>query len=264
MAVQEMITENKNMNMPVTAPVTYSFERYETKFLLSPEQYRVVMPLMRDRMTEDRYGVYTICNIYYDCDSFDLIRSSLEHPQYKEKFRLRSYGVPGENDKIFAEIKRKYNGVVYKRRIEGESDDILSFLNGSEPAADITGSAQIEKEIRNFFSHWNNPQPKAFIGYERLALAGKDDPDLRITFDWNMRWREDRLDLRDGDDGQLILPDDHVVMEVKSAGAIPLWLTSVLSMNRVYPQGFSKYGTCYSSYLAPEYSEKERSLGYAS
>ncbi len=264
MTTQEIMTGNENMNMTAAAPITYSFERYETKFLLTPEQYRVIMPLMRDKMTEDEHGVYTVCNIYYDCDSYDLIRTSLDHPEYKEKFRLRSYGVPGENDKIFAEIKRKYNGVVYKRRIEGEPDDILSFLNGNEPGDDITGSIQIENEIRSFFSHWNNPKPKTFIGYERLALAGKDDPDLRMTFDWNMRWREDRLDLRDGDDGSLILPDDHVVMEVKTAGGIPLWLTSILSMNHAYTQGFSKYGTCYSSYLAPEFNEKERSLRNAS
>ncbi len=263
MAVQEIMTGNEVQNAAVMTPITYSFERYETKFLLTPDQYRVVMPLMQDKMVEDKYGIYTICNIYYDCNSFDLIRNSLEHPVYKEKFRLRSYGTPSDSDKIFAEIKQKYNGVVYKRRIEGTSDEILSFLNGNAAASDITGGAQVEKEIRNFFDRWQ-PEPKAFIGYERLALAGKDDPDLRVTFDWNMRWREDELDLRDGDQGQLILPDDHVVMEVKSAGAIPLWLTSILSMNHVYTQGFSKYGTCYSSYLAPEYNNTERSLRYAS
>ncbi len=260
MAVQEMI---KNKNMNAAAPVTYSFERYETKFLLNPDQYREVMPLMREKMEEDRYGVYTICNIYYDCAGYDLIRNSLEHPEYKEKFRLRSYGTPKDGDKIFAEIKRKYEGVVYKRRIEGTSDEILSFLDGNGAADDITGSEQIEKEIRNFFSRWQ-PEPKAFIGYERLALAGKDDPNFRITFDWNMRWREDRLDLRDGDDGKLILPDDHVVMEVKSGAGIPLWLTSILSKYHVYQQGFSKYGTCYNSYLATEFYEKERSLRNAS
>lgn len=74
------------------AAIQYSFQRHEKKFLLTPEQYRAILPLLAERMEADRYGEYTICSLYYDTPAFDLIRASVQKPPYKEKFRLRSYG----------------------------------------------------------------------------------------------------------------------------------------------------------------------------
>ena len=92
------------------------FARYEKKYWLSPDQYHVLRGLLLDRMREDDYGRYTICNIYYDTPDYHLIRTSLEKPIYKEKLRLRSYGVPNAQSQVFLELKKKYRGVVYKRR----------------------------------------------------------------------------------------------------------------------------------------------------
>ncbi len=225
--------------------VQHSFQRYEKKFLLTPGQYESLVPALEERMTEEIYGLHTVCNIYYDTPFYDLIRTSIEAPVYKEKFRLRSYGVPGSGDYIYAEIKKKYAGVVYKRRVEGLPGEIREFL---EEKRTFPHDAQIQREIR-WFLHSYRPAPKVFIGYERKAFLGKSERDLRVTFDRNLRWRTERLDLTQGDTGAPVLPEERIVMEVKIAQAMPLWLSGLLSENRIYPTSFSKYGTCYLRHI---------------
>lgn len=233
--------------------VQHSFERYEKKYLLTPAQYEALLPRLRERMTEDEYGMYTICNIYYDTEDYSLIRTSLSRPAYKEKFRLRSYGVPGERSLVFAEIKKKFDGVVYKRRVEGEPETIQAFVDQGKS---LPADSQIQREITCFLKRYH-PEPRVFIAYERLALAGKEE-DLRITFDRNIRWRDRELDLRAGDQGSPVLADDGIVMEIKVPSAFPVWLASCLSVLEIYPTSFSKYGTCYRTCILPQKLKKVR------
>ncbi|MCD8348073.1 MAG: polyphosphate polymerase domain-containing protein [Lachnospiraceae bacterium] len=229
------------------AEVQHSFQRYEKKFLLTPEQYGEILPILQERMDEEVYGIHTVCSVYYDTPTYDLIRTSIDAPVYKEKFRLRSYGVPGRDDYIYAEIKKKCNGIVYKRRVEGHPDEIQEFLDGKRS---LPHDGQIQREIQWFLQSYR-PMPKVFIGYERRAFLGRQEADLRVTFDWNIRWRSSGLNLMYGDEGKPILPDERIVMEIKIAYAMPLWLSELLSEHRIYPHSFSKYGTCYQRYIAP-------------
>ena len=104
------------------------FKRYELKYLINIEQYKIISTVLRDYMRIDKFGKSLICNIYYDTDTFLLIRRSLDKPIYKEKIRLRSYGVPKENDNVFIELKKKFEGVVYKRRINMKFIEAQAFL----------------------------------------------------------------------------------------------------------------------------------------
>jgi len=72
----------------------YVFERVEKKYLISDKKLNLLIKHIEPYMTIDKYGIHTICNIYYDTDIYDLIRNSIEKPSYKEKLRLRSYGIP--------------------------------------------------------------------------------------------------------------------------------------------------------------------------
>ena len=234
--------------------VQHSFQRYEKKFLLTQAQYQGLRRALEARLAVDQYGEHTICNIYFDTDRFDLIRASLEKPAYKEKFRLRSYGVPGPQGLIFAEIKKKAGGVVYKRRVEGLPRQSGALMARGRP---LPGSGQIQREIQWFLSRYR-PTPKVFIGYERVAMTAPQDPDLRVTFDWNIRWRTQRLELGLGDDGHPVLSEDRVVMEIKVPRAIPLWLAGALSAGGIFPTSFSKYGACYQRCLLPQYFSQGR------
>lgn len=194
----------------------------------------------------DKYGESDICNIYYDADDYRIIRKSIEKPVYKEKLRLRCYGVPEDNSKSFLEIKKKYKGVVYKRRIAASYEDGYAYLSD---AYDSIPESQIKNEIAYFKQFYGNPSQKVNIFYKRLAFYDKDDQNIRITFDRDIKYRFYELDLKNGIYGKNILPEDKIIMEIKSLGAVPLWVSKMLDEIKAYPTPFSKYGTAYKQFI---------------
>ncbi len=220
------------------------FKRCEKKYLLTREQYLAVRRGMAPHMKPDAYPRYTICNVYYDTGHWDLIRTSLEKPVYKEKLRLRSYGVPGSRDPVFVELKKKFDGVVYKRRVTEPLRDAAGWLRGARPG----DGSQISREI-DWFLKYYRPEPKVFIAYDREAWAAADGGELRITFDTALRARSNDVDLRSGDHGVPLLTEDLILMEVKIPGSAPLWLSRLLSENGVFQTSFSKYGTYYKRFV---------------
>ena len=225
--------------------VQCSFKRYEKKYLLSLEQYAAFHKEMTEYMKPDRFGKTTNCNIYYDTDNWELIRRSIEKPIYKEKLRVRSSGVPKTGDDEFIEIKKKYDGVVYKRRTAMASECADKYLAGDKR---LSPGNQIGKEIEWFQSRYK-AKPKVYIAYDRTSFAGMDDPELRITFDRNIRFRDYALDLREGDFGTTMLPRGAVLMEIKIPGRAPQWLAHLLSQLKIRPTSFSKYGFYYKTYV---------------
>lgn len=224
------------------AETLLTFKRYEKKYLLSPEKYAALRARLDGFIVPDRFFSSTVCSIYYDSSSFDLIRHSIEKPVYKEKLRLRSYNVPTADSEVFVELKKKYKGIVYKRRVPMSCSIAHSYLLGEAPAPE---QGQIINEI-NWFLKTNHVVPKVFIACEREAYVSKEDRELRITFDMNLRWRETDLDLTNGSAGEPLTGEGWVLMELKIPEAMPLWLTRILSELEIFPTSFSKYGTAYT------------------
>ncbi len=189
------------------------------------------------------HNFYTITNIYYDTDDDYLIRTSLSKPIYKEKLRLRAYGVPRKEDKVFLEIKKKYNGIVNKRRTKLRLDEACEFAKtGEPPEFKEYMNKQVVKEI-TYFLHRYSLKPKLYLAYDRIAYFEQGNPDLRISFDTNIRTRRYDLSLDSGDYGEPLLDKDVYLMEIKTARAKPLWLVHVLTELDIKRQNFSKYGT---------------------
>ena len=139
--------------------LTYVFERVERKFLLTPSQYEGLMRVLPEYMQADQYGESTILSLYLDTADSLLIRRSLEKPVYKEKLRLRSYGVPGDGDNVFLEMKKKVQGVVYKRRICLPLDRAMACLaQGTVPAA----GGQIGREIAYMLRRYRADEPSSW------------------------------------------------------------------------------------------------------
>ena len=227
----------------------FTFKRYERKYLITEEQYDALMKRLDGKMVEDLYARSLITNIYYDTPDFRLIRQSLEKPVYKEKLRLRSYGVPKEDSKVFVEIKKKYKGVVYKRRIEMTLAQTRDFFAGKDVPHD---NPQIENELKYFLKFYEGIAPAMYLSYDRLAYCGAEDPSLRLTFDTHILYREEQKELDNGIWGKELLPAGMRVMEIKIPNAMPLWLSAILDELEIYPASFSKYGTAYLN----EFSEK--------
>lgn len=227
--------------------LTYVFERVERKFLLTPAQYAGLMRTLPEYMQADQYGESTILSLYLDTEDSLLIRRSLEKPVYKEKLRLRSYGVPREMDNVFLEVKKKVRGVVYKRRICLPLAQAMECLaQGSVPAA----GGQIGREIAYMLRRYRL-RPAVLLAYDRTAYAELEpSPNrLRITIDRDIRSRQTDLDLRLGAAGELLLAPGMRLMEIKTAHAIPLWLCAVLDQNEIRPTSFSKYGRVYEAHM---------------
>lgn len=224
------------------------FKRYELKYMLTLEQKEKILEAMQEHMSIDKYGRSTIRNIYFDTDSYRLIRRSIDKPIYKEKLRIRSYGKATDDSRVFVELKKKYDGVVYKRRLDLPCDVAFDWVEGKAPRPTDT---QISREIEFFLKYYGTLRPAAFLSYEREAYYEKNGGSFRVTFDDNIIFRTTDLSLKSDVYGESLLEDGKVLMELKCSGGIPLWLVRVLSKEKIYKTSFSKYGTGYKSFILP-------------
>lgn len=222
------------------------FKRYELKYLLTRAQKEKVLAAMAPYMKLDQYGRTTIRNLYYDTDTYLIIRRSIERPAYKEKLRIRSYSSAAADSTVFVELKKKFGGVVYKRRISLPNENAMMWLSGEKHCGQHT---QIANEIDYFLSLYGTLHPTVFLSYEREAYYCNDGTDFRVTFDDTILCRQEDLSLESPVYGTQILPEDMTLMEIKCSGGIPLWMAHVLSKERIYKSSFSKYGTAYKTLI---------------
>jgi len=218
-----------------------TFRRVEKKYRLTPAQKDALLALIGPRLTPDAHGRNTICILYLDTPDHLIIRNSIIARTYKEKLRLRSYGTPTMDDLVFLEIKKKFKRVVYKRRERMTLREAMAYIEHGEKPCD----SQFMREIDYAMHFYRSPKPMMLIAYEREAYFDAENPDLRITFDTNVRARDTDCRLENGSHGEYLLPEDVILMEIKTGGAMPVWLAGALSQCGILPGRFSKYGTAY-------------------
>ena len=222
------------------------FQRKEIKYLLDERQFVEIKRFLEGFARVDEYGLSRINNIYFDTPNFSLIRTSIEKPLYKEKLRLRTYGSTGDDTNAFIEIKKKYAGIVYKRRISGRYEQMHDYLCGDE---DTIGDSQIASEIRAFRDRYGELIPAMSICYDRIAMAGIEDKDFRVTFDTNIEWSTKCSDLRNIKKGKRLLKPGQYLMEIKVGNAMPIGLSVKMSELGIFPTSFSKYGAGYTEMI---------------
>lgn len=237
------------------------FKRYELKYMITADQKDRILKAMDPYMEPDRFGKSTVRNIYFDTDDFILARHSIAKPDFKEKLRIRSYAKADADSTVFVELKRKFDGIVYKRRLGMPEADAMRWMAGSEDPSiqkEIESeSAQVAEEIRYFAGLYKGLRPVLYLSYDReayrlrdgsAAIGGSDG--FRVTFDTNILCRETDLTLESDAYGRSILDDGMYLMELKCPGAIPLWMVKILSEEHIYKTSFSKYGTAYCRFMS--------------
>jgi len=238
-----------------------TFKRYEDKFVIDAEQFEKLKEKLSGKTELDAFcknGSYSILNIYFDRDDNEVIRRSSEKPYYKEKLRLRSYGVPdGDDYPVFLELKKKIGGIVNKRRADMTYGEAKLFLkNGEKPISPDYMTGQVLCEIENFMQrHMNRIKPAAFLCYNRIAMFGVSDSSFRLTFDSNITARRENVTLTGGCCGERLLPEGKYLMEVKFSGAMPMEFTEILSELKIYSRSFSKIGTEYKKLTSVKAAE---------
>lgn len=223
------------------------FKRYEIKYLITIEQKEILKHLIKEYMIPDKFFESTINNIYFDTPDNLLIRRSCEKPFYKEKLRIRKYDTAKSEDTVFIELKKKFDGVVYKRRIEMDEQTAMNYLSQK---INLEKASQISKEIDYFLYLYKSIQPSIYLSYNREAFLSKSDENFRMTFDKNIIFRDYDLSFKDGIYGDPILPKEIALLEIKTSLGIPNWLTKFLSSNKIYKTSFSKCGIAYKHLLA--------------
>ncbi len=222
------------------ATTQLTFERREMKYLLTDGERAALLDAVRPYLVEDEHGASTVRSLYYDTPTLILARRSSEHPAYKEKLRLRAYGAPSPSEPVFVELKKKCDGIVYKRRSTRNLEQAQGLLAGTEEAC-----GQIEKELAIAAARYDGLAPACYLAYDREALYEKGNRDLRLTFDKRVRmsWEAPRLDAELYAPAEQILPAGLSILEIKTSRAMPLWLTSALRSIGATQARWSKYGT---------------------
>lgn len=225
------------------------FKRYEMKYIITLEQKERIVQAMAPFMEMDEYGRTVIRNVYFDTDHFRLIRHSIEKPAYKEKLRIRSYAKASPGSSVFIELKKKYDSVVYKRRMSMPEQKAMDWVAGK---AECEKSCQISNEIEYFRDYYETLHPTVFLSYEREAFRSLSGDGFRVTFDDHILCRQADLSLEADVWGESILDEGKVLMEIKTSGGIPLWMTHLLAEMQIYKTSFSKYGTAYEKIIFPK------------
>lgn len=227
------------------------FDRIEKKYFITSKQKRKFLNIIKEHMKKDKYFKSEVLNLYFDNDNYDLIIQSIDHPEFKEKLRARSYG---GYDRVFLEIKTKIkNDEVnpgYKRRVMITHEDFKKLIKNESTIVELASQSietrhdlQIAKEV-DYLIKYFDLKPKILVSYNRESYKGENE--LRITFDENLKYRYRNLSLNKGKRDRIYFKDKHnIIMEIKAHGVIPLWLAKALSEEKVYPQQFSKIGKIY-------------------
>ena len=219
------------------------FRRIEQKYLITKEQHDALLDALGDRLVKDQYFFNDIYNLYLDTPNHDLIIQSMEKPLYKEKIRVRSYGLAENDDStVYLEIKKKYDGLGNKRRISMTLGEFYKYLEkGTKPkGANPRTLAEMDWAFQKY-----DLQPSILINYERYSYYIRGNKDLRITFDYNVKYRTHKPDLTNGDDMHHVTDKNTYIMEIKSLDSIPLDLSRLLAKLKIYPRSFSKPKNAY-------------------
>jgi hypothetical protein len=124
-------------------------------------------------------------------------------------------------------------------------------MDSMEPERAFSGDSQIVSEINTFKNYYKNLRPAVFLTYDRTAYYSLNDGNFRITFDENIKARNYDISLEKEPGGELLLDENLSLMEIKTAGGIPMELCNFFTENHIYKTSFSKYGAAYLNLILP-------------
>src|SRR5699024_5406572 len=156
------------------------------------------------KMRSDKNGIdgkYTVTSLYFESPDKTIYFETKNKLRYRQKLRLRVYDDTDENGTALFEIKQKHKKVVNKRRM------LLTLK-------DAKSNEQVMREI-HYFRQLYALYPEMIVSYDRHALHGIEDTELRMTFDFNLQCRNYDLLLEHGPYGKQFIDPDLVVLEVK-------------------------------------------------
>jgi len=230
------------------------FKRKETKFKLNYAEYEKIKEELNKYMEIDEYGIHKISSLYFDTDDFQFTKDSINNKGYKEKFRIRQYGDYDPLKSVFLEIKRKYQGITDKRRVSLPAKHVNSYLNSIKSNEyEYQYQGQVDEHIHDEIK-WMlrrlDLSAKMKVVYNRIAYRYPEDKNFRITFDFDICFSTNDLDLANDHVGSRIDPTLDVLMEVKHGPTVPEWFEQLIEEMGLTNSSFSKYKEAYKKHMS--------------
>lgn len=230
--------------------------RYEYKYLVDTKLLDRLRRSFEPYLEPDEYAAgrnnaeYTVRSIYFDTHNLQFYHEKLSGIMVRKKLRIRGYNYRDESDKLFLEIKRKYENKIWKNRAAFSYENLKSIIdcgNIEDLINDETLDRAAFSEGSRFIHHLkrNHLKPVVLITYDREAYQSKFNSSLRITFDKNLRYKlfPSTEDLFDESTLKKAMPDKFV-LELKFYNGFPRWLQNILQKYGLTRVPVSKYTIC--------------------
>lgn len=232
----------------LTSSYVRTFNRFEYKYLLGPEQVArftaALAPFTRaDEHDADQRG-YPVYSVYWDSDDLTCFWEKVDGIKFRRKLRFRLY--PG-HDEAFVEIKQRLDRTIQKRRSRFSLERVRAMFDPASPescGSSLTDEERADPVVREalILCAQQRLRPTMAVSYRRRALFGRHEPDLRITVDSRLRYDAQALDLAEPFEvGKQILDPRLSVLELKFNDRVPLWLVRLVEHQGLELMRFSKY-----------------------
>ncbi len=242
-------------------------ERHELKYVIPFKLVDVICDYLTPLFGYDEHSLayadryYPINSLYFDTPNYRFLKLRMWGAAHRFNMRVRAYG-DGTKGPYFAEVKYKSPHSVKKFRATLEPDQWPGFIAATtafEPIRHEDDKETISRDLFQRLAYSYAIEPKIFTCYRRRALCSTVDDYARVTFDIDMRYRDqslhsarDPFSLACGADcanydvqtiyGEEISYGENVIMELKAnVGAVPTWMLDLISRFQLKQIGFSKY-----------------------
>lgn len=227
--------------------------RYEYKYVVPlrhmEEIRKLIVPFLElDKFAEvSNNSEYTVRSIYFDSPAYDFYFEKIDGIKNRKKVRLRGYDEYSPDNKVFLEIKRKYEIPILKFRAPIQYKEAVQVLkekslNGFEHA-NIHDQKKLDNTKRFFYQIFsNNLRPVVLVVYEREAYLSKFDRTVRVTFDKDLRGMAyPALEELYEEEPLLPVMRDSFIIEVKFNKSFPKWMAPILAKYDLKRRSASKY-----------------------
>ena len=241
------------------------FERREFKYfvpnkLLGDLRMRFLQYMEHDPYCAGReHNQYCVRSVYLDTDNLLFYHEKIEGLKIRKKLRVRVYNDIEAKSPAFLEIKRKFENTVFKERVKISLPETVTLMNGAnlqilDEDTSFSEAATLGKFL--YLKKRLNLRTKVLVTYEREALMGLDDPNLRVTFDINPRsFPNPRLEDIYREDDLICFSKHAFILEVKFNGRMPVWIRNIIRDYRLHLQAISKYCNGVDTWM-PEYKRQ--------
>jgi hypothetical protein len=217
--------------------------RIEYKYFVAAWSETPLLNDLRIFCTDDPYCAgrpdgYRVASIYCENPALQCYFEKVAGLENRFKLRFRFYPDNGQTDPLRLEIKYKLGERIRKGCVDIPRAGLAGLLSGDFSALDWHGNATLNHCYR--LIKVDGFRPALRIDYRRRAYYARSDSQVRITLDNDVRAARFEGDLQQTATWN-VAPPGLAILETKSPGYLPFWLTRILQKYNLARSAISKY-----------------------